>query len=135
MTVNQSPVILFDGICNLCCGWVRFLIRNDKDMKFRFASIQSESGIKMLHSVGLSNRPMESVVYIKGNQYYRESSAVVEIIHELGGIWKLFCVFKIIPESVRDKIYRFISKKRYGIFGIRSSCYLPSQENEKRFLT
>lgn len=135
MIVNQHPVILFDGICNLCCGWVQFLIRKDKGMKFRFASIQSESGIKMLHSAGLSNRMMETVVYIKANQCYTESSAILEIIRELGGAWKIFSVLKIIPAPVRDKIYRFISKKRYGIFGTRSSCYLPTPENKKRFLT
>lgn len=135
MIVNQPPVILFDGICNLCCGWVQFLIRKDKDEKFLFASIQSESGIKLLHSVGLSNRMMESVVYVKSNQSFRESTAVLEILKELGGIWKIFLVLKIIPKTIRDKIYRFISKKRYHIFGTRNTCYLPTPENKKRFLT
>jgi predicted DCC family thiol-disulfide oxidoreductase YuxK len=135
MKVKQASVILFDGICNLCCVWVEFLIRNDKEKKFRFASIQSECGIKMLHSVGLNDKMMDSVVYIKANHFYRESSAVLEIIKELGGIWKLFSILKIIPVPIRDKIYQSISKKRYGIFGTRSSCYFPTPENKKRFLT
>jgi predicted DCC family thiol-disulfide oxidoreductase YuxK len=78
---------------------------------------------------------IESVVFVKSTHFYRESSAVLEITNELGGIWKLFSIFKIIPRPIRDKIYHFISKKRYAIFGTRSSCYLPTPENKKRFLT
>ena len=132
--MNQFPVILFDGICNLCCGWVQFVIRRDKELKFRFASLQSESGRKLLNSIGLKTRNMESIVYLKGSKYFQESSAVLEILYELGGIWRLFVVFKLIPHSIRDSIYRAIAKRRYVFFGSRSSCYLPSSENQKRFL-
>src|ERR1035437_1342864 len=131
--MNQFPVILFDGICNLCCGWVQFVIRRDKELKFRFASLQSESGRKLLNSIGLKTRNMESIVYLKGSKYFQESSAVLEILYELGGIWRLFVVFKLIPHSIRDSIYRAIAKRRYVFFGSRSSCYLPSSENQKRF--
>ena len=135
MFMTQSPVILFDGICNLCCGWVQFLIRHDKKMKFRFASIQSAIGQSMLNSIGISDETMESIVYLKGTVNYRESSAVLEILNDLGGIWKLFSVFKLIPNPIRDGIYLFIARKRYRYFGKRASCYLPTHENQKRFLT
>jgi len=131
----QSRIILFDGICNLCCGWVHFLIRHDKKMKFRFASIQSKSGERLLESVGLNNNTLKTIVYIKQNEFFTESSAILEILNELGSIWALFGVFKLIPLPLRDGIYRFISKKRYVIFGKRSSCYLALPENRKRFLT
>ena len=133
--MTQSPVILFDGVCNLCCGWVQFLIRHDKKSKFRFASIQSAIGQSMLNSVGISNKILESVVYLKGSVYFRESSAVLEILNDIGGIWKLFSVFKLIPKPIRDGIYRFIARKRNRYFGKRTTCYLPTPENQKRFLT
>ena len=133
--MTETPVILFDGICNLCCGWVQFLIRHDKKSKFRFASIQSAIGQSMLHSVGISNKMPESVVYLKESQYFRESTAVLEILIDMGGIWKIFSVFKLIPNMIRDGIYRFIARKRNSYFGKRATCYTPTPENQKRFLT
>jgi predicted DCC family thiol-disulfide oxidoreductase YuxK len=131
----QSRTILFDGICNLCCGWVLFLIRHDKKSKFRFASNQSAIGQSMLHSAGISNKMLESVVYLKGSVCFRESSAVLEILNDMGGIWKIFSVFKLIPKPIRDGIYRYIAKNRNRFFGKRASCYSPNPENQKRFLT
>jgi len=133
--MNQNPVIIFDGICNLCCGWIQYLIRKDKTMKFRFVSIQSETGQKLLNEVNENDKKMESIIYLKENLYFRESSAVLEILTDIGGIWKLVAVLKLIPKPIRDKIYRIIAKRRYSYFGKRTTCLLPTPENKKRFLT
>jgi len=132
---NQNPVILFDGICNLCSGWVQFLIRKDTNMKFRFAPIQSETGQRLLHTVGLENSKIETVIYLKENECFRESSAVLEILKDLGGFWTFAFVLKLIPGTLRDGFYRFIAKKRYRFFGKRTTCFIPTPENQKRFLT
>lgn len=132
--MNQSPVILFDGVCNLCCEWTRFLIWKDKKMLFKFASIQSEIGERLLNSAGLNNKELKTIIYLKDNQVYLASAAVLEILNDLGGIWKMFNLFQLIPKAVRDRIYLFIAEKRYRIFGKRTSCLLPTPENQKRFL-
>ena len=132
--MNQPPVILFDGICNLCCGWVQFLIHKDKRTKFRFATLQSESGKMLMDSLGLKNGNMETIIYIKGNHFFQESSAVLEILHDTGGIWRMLIIFKLIPKSIRNNIYQIMAKRRYTFFGIRGSCYLPTEEEHKRFL-
>ena len=133
--MNESPVILFDGICNLCCWWVRFLLKQDKKEKFRYASIQSVSGERLFKSAGLDNNTLKTIVYMKGNDVFIESAAVLEILKELGGLWVITGIFKQIPTSIRDNCYLFISKYRYKIFGKRRSCYIPTPENNKRFLT
>jgi predicted DCC family thiol-disulfide oxidoreductase YuxK len=132
---NQNPVILFDGICNLCSGWVQFLIRKDIKMKFRFAPIQSKIGQKLLHTFGLDSNNLETVIYLKGNDCFRESSAILEILKDLGGLWTIVFVLKLIPGALRNGLYRYIAKKRYRIFGKRTSCLMPTPENKKRFLT
>ena len=133
--MDQYPVIIFDGICNLCCGWIHFLIHKDKNMKFRFATIQSETGQKVLNEVPENEKMMESIIYVKGNQYFRESSAILEILTDIGGFWKIFAVLKLIPKAIRDKIYQIIAKRRHRYFGKRTTCLLPTPENKKRFLT
>jgi len=133
--MNQYPVIIFDGICNLCCGWIQYLIRIDKNMKFRFVSIQSERGQKMLNGIHENDKMTESIIYLKENKSFRESSAVLEILTDIGGVWKLIAVLKLIPKPIRNKLYQLIAKKRYHYFGKRATCLLPSPENKKRFLT
>jgi len=133
--MNQPAVILFDGICNLCCGWVQFLIRWDKKERFKFASLQSEQAQRILKTIILQQEATESIVYIKENLSFIESTAVLKILSDLGGIWKLFGIFNLIPLKLRDSIYKFIARKRYIWFGKRSACLLPTAENQKIFLT
>ena len=104
-------------------------------MKFKFASIQSETGQRLLNSKGINNKNPETVIYFKGNQHFLKSSAVLEILYDIGGVWKIFVILKIIPKPILDGVYQFTAKKRYKYFGKRVSCYLPGAENKKRFLT
>jgi len=130
----KQPVILFDGICNLCCGWVQFLIRVDKKMTFRFSGLQSTYGKNLLRSNGLPTDKLETIIYIKGNQIFTESDAILKILKDLGGIWSIFGIFRIIPASFRNKFYRYIARIRYNVFGKQTSCLMPTAENKKRFL-
>jgi len=136
--MRQSSVILFDGVCNLCCGWIQFLIRRDKKAVFTFVPLQSDTGKRLLETVdlkaeNLTTSNINTIVYIKNNQAFIESEAVLEILTNLGGIWRIFGVLRLIPRSLRDKIYRYIASKRYSLFGKRTSCFLPTPEDEKRF--
>jgi len=136
--MSQSSLILFDGVCNLCCGWIRFLIRRDKKAVFTFVPLQTDMGKRLLETVdlkaeNLTTSNINTIVYIKNNQAFIESEAVLEILTNLGGIWRIFGVLRLIPRSLRDKIYRYIASKRYSLFGKRTSCFLPTPEDEKRF--
>ncbi len=52
MTLEDLPkgkkIILFDGLCNLCDSSVQFILKHDDKDVFRFVSIQSELGFKLL---------------------------------------------------------------------------------------
>ncbi|NDP20307.1 MAG: DUF393 domain-containing protein [Paludibacter sp.] len=130
-----NHIIIFDGVCNLCCGWVNFLIRKDKYAKFTFASLQSESGKKLSDIQKLNSIKTDSIIYIKDNQHFIESEAILEIIKDLGGFWKLFLIFRFLPTSILNLFYKYIAQKRYKVFGKRVSCMIPTPELQKRFLT
>jgi predicted DCC family thiol-disulfide oxidoreductase YuxK len=121
MIYNEN-ILLFDGYCNLCSRLVNFIFRRDKKTKFLFVSLQSASGQSLLNKFGLPGDDFDSVVYIRGDKYYLKSSAILHILKELGGIWKLFFIFIIIPNFIRDFIYKIIAKTRYKIFGRHDSC-------------
>lgn len=130
----QQPLILFDGICNLCCGWVMIVVKLDKRARFKFASLQSETGKNVIKELGISSDKMETVIFIKDKHYFVYSNAVLEILYDLGGIWTMVKVFKLIPKSIRDYTYIQIAKRRYRIFGRRTSCLIPTPSLQKRFL-
>jgi len=131
---SETHILLFDGICNLCNRMVQFTIKRDPKGKFKFASLQSESGQTLLKKFGLSQEGVDSFVLISGDRYYLRSSAGLHVLKELGGIWKLFYVLIVFPKPIRDFVYNIIAKKRYRVFGKRDICMVPTPELKNRFL-
>ncbi len=133
--MNESgPILLFDGVCNLCNKLVIFIIRRDYRAKIRFSPLQSPAGSSMLHTGGLSAENINSIVFIEGTSYFMKSAAVLHIFKVLGGGWNILFGLIIIPEFIRDFFYDLISKNRYRIFGRTEKCMIPSAEIIERFL-
>jgi len=132
---EESPVVLFDGVCNLCNGTVDFIIRRDPSGHFRFGSLQSAAGTSLTDAHGLTTDPPESMIFIDGEGLHLRSEAALGIASRLGGIWKaLASVSRIVPRGMRDAIYDWVARNRYGWFGRRSSCRVPSADEAARFI-
>ena len=128
----EPSVIVFDGFCNFCSAGVNFVLKRDKKRKFVFVAGQSERGIQFLKQ---RNLKMEtSVLLISGEEVYTASTAILKIVVVLGMPWNLSYVFFLIPTTIRDKLYQYISSRRYQWWGKRISCRLPSQDELSRFL-
>lgn len=130
----NGDIVLFDGVCNLCNGLVRFIIKRDRAGKFKFASLQSEIGQQWLKRFGIAKNEFESFVLIQGDKYYVKSTGILKMLWKLDGIWKFFYVFISIPHLVRDFVYDMIAKSRYRIFGKRETCMIPTAKLKDRFL-
>jgi len=128
------PVILFDGVCNLCTGSVRFVIERDARKQFRFASLQSPVAEKLLGAQGRDGDRLESVVLVVGERTYRKSTAALLIARRLDGLWPVLAVFLLVPRPLRDAVYGWIGKRRYRLFGKRDACWRPQPELAERFL-
>ena len=94
-----------------------FLRRHDKQNRFRLVTLQSEEGMVSLLSAGLNITEMDTAVYIKENRFYLRSSAVLHILRDIGGAWRILYIFIIVPPVIRDPVYRFFARNRYRIFG------------------
>lgn len=129
-----NPIILFDGICNLCNGAVKFIIRHDKKNKFKFGSLQSDAAKKLLEPYHLTTEELNSFVLIENGKIYLRSRAVLRIAYQLDGAWKLTSVFYIFPSFISDAVYNLIAKIRYKVFGKRETCMVPTPELESRFV-
>ncbi len=130
----DHPVILFDGVCNLCNGSVIFIIKRDPRSQFYFAALQSDFGNKQLKNFGLPATELNSVLLIKGGTLYQKSNAALEIAKHLNGLWPVIYIFKIIPPFLRDGIYTWVARNRYRWFGKKDACMIPTPELKSRFL-
>jgi predicted DCC family thiol-disulfide oxidoreductase YuxK len=134
MVDAESPVILFDGICNLCSGIVKFIIRRDPHEKFRFAALQSDSGQAIIKRYRIRHQPMSTFIFIRADTWFVKSTAALQMFREMGGLWKMLYIFIIIPRPIRDFLYDILAKTRYTLFGTRDSCMIPDVDMRNRFL-
>jgi predicted DCC family thiol-disulfide oxidoreductase YuxK len=130
----STAIVLFDGVCNLCTWSVRFILRRDPQAYFRFASLQSPAGKRLLDAYGLHKQRNESVILIEDDQVYARSDAALHIAARLSGVWPLLRVLLIVPRPLRDRVYDWIAAHRYRWFGRAEACLIPSTNLQNRFL-
>ncbi|MCB0704981.1 MAG: thiol-disulfide oxidoreductase DCC family protein [Saprospiraceae bacterium] len=132
---HSHPVLLFDGVCNLCNGFVQFVIKRDSKARFRFAALQSNSAQALLEQAGYANREdLDTVVLIENGKIYTHSDVALRVTGKLGGLWPLFSIFWVLPKFIRDAIYNWVARNRYRWFGKREACMIPTPELRERFI-
>lgn len=135
MSTNQKPnVILFDGVCNLCSGFVQFVLKNEEQKNILFASLQSKAAQVILRENGLPSHEMNTIVFIENEKIYTKSKAVLKIMDHMKYPWKSMVILKVFPSELSDYIYDLIAKHRYRILGKKDTCWIPTQELKARFL-
>jgi len=127
--MTNKHIILFDGECNFCSFWVKYVVKRDRKDVFRFASLQSETGKSLLEKYQV-NPALDSVVLIESERAYIKSTAAFRILKTLGRFRSICYVFIIIPAFIRDFFYDIIAAVRYKLFG-KSVCELPTDPNYK----
>lgn len=130
--MTNNPLVLFDGVCNLCNGTVDFMLKRDPKKQFRFVPLQTEQGEITRKKFSIQDE-VDSVILIHKEEVFYESDAVLEIARLLPAPWKWAVVFKIVPVNWRNAVYRWIARNRYRWFGKRKECRLPSAEEQKFF--
>lgn len=137
MTLNNpdnKPIVLFDGVCNLCNGLVGFLISHDPHGHLRFAAMQSKAGQTLLRRHGLPLTDYQSFVLLDQNRVYLKSTGFLRLLGYLRRPWYWLRVLRFVPRSWRDWIYDLIARHRYRLFGQRPVCMTPSDDIAARFL-
>ena len=134
-----GAVIVFDGVCVLCNGWVRFLLRHDRAQRYRFAAMQGEVGRRLLAQHGLDPDDPVSFLLIEHDRgpvprVSTDTIAIRRVLVGLGGIWRLAWLSALVPGIVRDPLYRLLARHRYRWFGRHASCAVPDPAQARRFL-
>jgi predicted DCC family thiol-disulfide oxidoreductase YuxK len=128
MTTMIDPgarVIVFDGICHVCSGWIRFLGRHRIDPPFQLLPMQSAAGKALLVQCGIDPEDPATFLVLDRGRQLTESDAEIHVIAALGGFWRMAELARVVPRRWRDAAYRLLARNRYRWFGRRGTCYLP----------
>jgi predicted DCC family thiol-disulfide oxidoreductase YuxK len=132
--MDEKALVLFDGVCNMCNGFVHFIIPRDRKDSFRFGSLQSGKVVELLLTYGHTSTELSTVVLIEHGQIFTSSTAVLRIARRMGGPWALFYVFVVLPKFFRDSIYNLVGRNRYRWFGKKDACLIPRPEWKVKFI-
>ncbi|WP_455926458.1 thiol-disulfide oxidoreductase DCC family protein [Pseudomonas putida] len=129
-----ETVVLFDGVCKLCNGWAKFLIRHDRRQRVRLATVQSPEGQALLAWAGLPLERFDTMAVIDGEKAYYRSDAFFRVMSHLPAPWPWLNLFRVVPRVIRDWCYDRIALNRYRLFGRYDTCLVPTPDHLRRFL-
>jgi predicted DCC family thiol-disulfide oxidoreductase YuxK len=129
-----GPIVIFDGMCNLCSGAVVFALRQERNRELRFTTLQSKAGQAQLSRFGISAGDAATLYLIDRDGVHTRSDAVIRLSRYLRWPWRAAAVFRFFPRRLRNGVYDFIARRRYGWFGQRDRCFAPPGDSSSRFL-
>jgi len=135
----SNPIVLYDGVCGLCNRAVQFLLKRDRHDRLRFASLQSDFAATLLKRHGLDHKDLDTVYAVLNQGEANEtllakSDAFLLFTKEIGGIWSIARLAKIIPRPMRNWLYDFVARHRYQVFGKYEACMLPDPRHKDKFI-
>jgi predicted DCC family thiol-disulfide oxidoreductase YuxK len=131
---DRDPVIIFDGDCPFCNGWVDVVLRHDARACFRFAARQSEAGRRILTRLGVVPDELGSIAVVLGHKIYTRSDAILWIVRHLGFPWNTLCALALVPRRLRDFGYAVIARNRFRLSRRRTACRAERPSDDARFL-
>jgi predicted DCC family thiol-disulfide oxidoreductase YuxK len=127
-------LILFDGVCVLCSGWVHFILPRDQAGHFRFVAIQTQAGASLATRLGIEAGDPQTIVVTRNGQVHFKADAPLAIWQDLPG-WRWTAVFRLFPRAMRNFLYDRVARNRYRIFGKRDTCLVPTSDIRSRFIS
>jgi predicted DCC family thiol-disulfide oxidoreductase YuxK len=136
---NINTLVLYDGVCGLCNGLNQFLLKRDSNDRFRFASLQSKFSASLLKRYDIDAADLDTVYVVAGygqpsQRLLARSDAILHVLAQLGGVWGLFRIGRVLPKSLRDALYNLVARNRYRVFGKYDVCLMPEDRYRRKFL-
>lgn len=129
----DKPIVFFDGECNLCNGFVDLLLKLDPAGQMWIAPLQGETAAQLLPPLPTDVEAW-SMFYLDQTGLYDQSDAALKVAERLGGLWSIVAALQVIPQPIRNVVYRTVASNRYRWFGKRATCRVPTEEERSRFL-
>lgn len=131
---DDRPIIVFDGNCVLCSRFAQFILRTDRKHRFRLMAAQTPVGAALYGHFGLDPADYETNILIEDGRAWLKSEGSIRIFERLGLPWSLMSAGRLLPRSVRDRLYELVARNRLRWFGVRQTCYLTDPTQADRFI-
>lgn len=131
---DDRPIVIFDGKCVMCSGFANLILRRDRARRFRLLAAQTPLGEALYRHYGLNPIDYETNLLIEDGRAWFKSEASIRILERLGFPWSMMTAARLLPLSLRDRLYEIIARNRLRWFGTRAFCYTPKLEDADRFL-
>jgi predicted DCC family thiol-disulfide oxidoreductase YuxK len=132
---DDRPIVVFDGECVLCSRFVQFILRHDRNGRFRLLAAQSPTGAALYRHFGLDQIQFGTYILLQDGRAYLRSEASIRILEGLGPPWRLAVLARIFPRPLRDAFYDFVARNRLRWFGTRPTCSTPDPSQADRFIS
>ena len=132
---DDRPIIVFDGHCSMCSGWARFVLKHDRQQRFRLLPAQTDLGRALYVHYGLDPEDYETNILVQDGRAWFKSEGSIRMAEELGWPWSMAKVFRVMPAPLRDGLYEWIARNRLRWFGRRDVCYRGESGYQERFLS
>jgi predicted DCC family thiol-disulfide oxidoreductase YuxK len=136
---DGALLVLYDGVCGLCNGVVKFLLARDRRDRFRFAALQSELGRRLVRELG-GDPDALSTIYVVARagrpdqKAWRRGRGVLVALDALGGGWRVPALLRYLPAFLLDAGYWVVARTRYRLFGKLDACPVPPPEQRRKFV-
>ena len=130
----MASLVLFDGVCHLCEGFVQFVIARDPAGRFQFGALQTPSARRVLDLHDTPDPLPDTLVLVDQGRVFTRSTAVLRIARHLTFPWPLAYAFLAVPRPLRDWTYAIVARHRYQWFGKREHCMVPTPAIRARFI-
>lgn len=133
MTRPATPIWLYDGVCVLCSGGVRYTLRHERGHDIRFVAIQSHEGRELAQAHGIDPDEPDSFLFIENGRALAKSDGVLALARHLNGPVRLLLLGRALPKAWRDWLYDRVARNRYRLFGKKDTCEIPDPATRHRF--
>ena len=131
---DDRPIVIFDGNCVLCSSFAQFILRVDRRHRFRLMTAQTPLGAALYAHYGLFDDDYRTNILLEDGRVWLKSDGSIRIFVGLGFPWSMAAIGKVLPRSLRDRLYDVVARNRLRWFGRRATCFLPDPQDADRFL-
>lgn len=129
----EPSVLLYDGDCGFCTRCVLFVFARDPAGRLRFASLQGETGRRLLAAHGLAGE-RSTLVLVDAEGAHVRSTGVLRVARHLRWPWSWAYAGVLVPRPLRDAIYRLVARHRHRLGPAAAACAQPSPALRARML-
>lgn len=131
---DDKALVVFDGVCVLCSGFARFILKRDRAFAFRLTTAQSPLGQALYRHYGLDPDAFETNLVLADGRAHAKLDSIAATGERLGGPWRALSLLRLLPRSLADWLYDRVARNRYALFGRTESCMIPPPEWRDRFI-